>query len=399
MKVDLIYFNAGGGHRSVVNALSQALEQKHSLRPRLVDIYETGLLKSMDILFRSGVNIYNFMLQQGLTFIDPLYLFLSRLNVRLNHAAGVRFLESYWHEHQPDLVVSGVPFLNRMLYESLQKARPGTPFFTMMFDLADCPAHYHYWIEPNPQGRFLICPTDQAVEQARSVGYSQAQIFPTSGSVIHPRFYEPVSVDRRTERQRLGLDPDLPTGLVMFGGYGSTAMLEIDDYLQRSRLDLQLIFICGRNEKLANKLRRRPSHLPRFITTFTNAIPYYMHLSDFFIGKAGAGSISEAIEMKLPVITTRNASTLVQERYNAEWLLKHRVGLVLSSFRTIDKAVAELIQPENLAHYRANAASMNNQAVFEVADIVKDVLDQSQALIGTSRKPNTSLFNSTKLIQ
>jgi Glycosyltransferase family 28 C-terminal domain len=371
VNVELLYFNAGGGHRSVVNALSQALEQKYSLRPHLVDIYETGLLNSMDVLFRFGVDIYNCMIQSGLTMIDPLYLFSSRLNIQLNHAAGVRFFETYWRDRKPDLVVSAVPFLNRMLYESLQKACPGTPFFTLIFDLADCPAHYHYWIEPTPQARCLFCPTPKSVQQARSIGYPEAQIFPTSGSVIHPRFYQPISIDRNLERQRLGL--------VMFGGYGSSTMLKIADYLERSRLDLQLIFLCGRNEKLASQLRRRKSRFPRLIETFTTEIPYYMHLSDFFIGKAGGQTTNEAIKMKLPVITTHNISTLAQERYNAEWLVENQVGLVIRSFRQIDKAVAELIQPENLARYRTNAAAINNQAVFEVAEVLTQVLNQSSS--------------------
>jgi 1,2-diacylglycerol 3-beta-galactosyltransferase len=375
-KVDLIYFNAGGGHRSTVNALYQAIKKQSSLEPRLVDIYETGLLKSMDVFFRQGIDIYNFMLKKGLTILDPLYLFLSRLNVYRNHAAGVRFLESYWREHQPDVVLSSVPFLNRMIWESLQKAKPGTPFVTLFIDFADCPPLYRYWIEPNNK-QFLMCPTDRAVEQARSQGIPNERIFPLSGVVINPRFYEPITVDRRIERQRLGLDPDLPTGLVMFGGYGSTAMLEIAKRLEHSSLNLQLIFICGRNEKLASMLRRRGSRLPRFVETFTNEIPYYMHLSDFFIGKPGPGSISEALTMKLPVITECNASTLVQEQYNAEWIEKNQVGIVLRNFQNIDKAVAELIQPGNLARYQANAASINNKAVFEVVDILDRILQRS----------------------
>lgn len=380
-KIDFIYFNAGGGHRSTARALHQALKNQHSVQSRLVNIYETGLVESMDFLFRHGTDIYNFMLKKGWTILDPLYLFLSRLNVRRNHAAGVRFLERYWREHQPDLVVSTVPFLNRMLRESLQKAKPGTPFVTLCIDLADCPPLYRYWIDPQEQ--FLLCPTERVVEQARSLGLSKENLLPLSGVVINPRFYEPIRVDRRIERQRLGLDPDLPTGLVMFGGYGSTVMLEIARYLERSPLNLQLIFICGRNEKLADTLRRSPSRKPRFIETFTSEVPYYMHLSDFFIGKSGSGSIGEALAMKLPVITECNASTLVQERYNTEWIEKNQVGIVLRTFRNIDKAVAELIQPENLTRYRANAASINNKAVFEVVGILNKFLERSQ--LTTSR--------------
>ena len=69
---------------------------------------------------------------------------------------------------------------------------------------------------------------------------------------------------------------------------------------------------------------------------FTSEIPYYMHLSDFFVGKPGPGSISEAMHMQLPVVVERNAWTLPQERYNTDWIREMQVGVVLPSFREID---------------------------------------------------------------
>ena len=94
-----------------------------------------------------------------------------------------------------------------------------------------------------------------------------------------------------------------------------------------------------------------------------------MQLADFFIGKPGSGSISEAVAMQLPVIVECNAWTLPQERYNAEWILENEVGEVLSSFRQIVPAVARLIDPATLSRYRANAAAMKNRAVFEIPNI------------------------------
>ena len=58
-----------------------------------------------------------------------------------------------------------------------------------------------------------------------------------------------------------------------------------------------------------------------------------MSLADFFIGKPGPGSISEAVAMGLPVIVERNTWTLPQERYNADWVLERNAGLVLPNFR------------------------------------------------------------------
>ena len=62
---------------------------------------------------------------------------------------------------------------------------------------------------------------------------------------------------------------------------------------------------------------------------FTSQVPFYMAISDFFIGKPGPGSVSEAVAMKLPVIVERNAWTLPQERYNADWILENHLGLVV----------------------------------------------------------------------
>ena len=86
------------------------------------------------------------------------------------------------------------------------------------------------------------------------------------------------------------------------------------------------------------------------VVGFTQEVPKYMACSDFFIGKPGPGSISEAIAMKLPVVIERNAWTLPQERYNADWVLEKGVGIVLNDFKKflmrgniVDLAVAVVI--------------------------------------------------------
>ena len=103
-----------------------------------------------------------------------------------------------------------------------------------------------------------------------------------------------------------------------------------------------------------------------------------MHLSDFFIGKPGPGSISEALAMKLPVIVERNAWTLPQERYNADWIRENQLGLVVSSFRRVSGAVEELLRQENYERFRANAAAYDNRAVFEIPDILDRILTADQ---------------------
>jgi 1,2-diacylglycerol 3-beta-galactosyltransferase len=227
------------------------------------------------------------------------------------------------------------------------------------------------------QEQFVICGSERATAQARALGLRKDQIYKTSGMILHPKFYQPIAVDRSTERQRLGLDPGLPTGLVMFGGHGSSVMVKITRRLGASRLKLQLILVCGHNERLAAELRRIPGR--KYVEGFTTEIPYYMHLADFFIGKPGPGSISEALAMKLPVILECNARTLPQERYNAAWVVEKQVGLVLRSFRHITRTVEALLDPANFARFHSNAAALNNRAVFEIPGMLREILAKSRS--------------------
>lgn len=375
-RIDLVYFDAGGGHRAAATALQTVLiAHPWSWDARLVNLQD--LLGPLDLfgkLFGLRLqDIYNLILKKGWTLGSPELCRLMQLVIRAYHPRQLPLLENHWRLSRPDLVVSLVPHFNRVLCESLRNWRPAVPFVTLLTDLADYPPHF--WIERQEQ--YLICGADRAVEQAKALGHTADRIFRVSGMILRPGFYQLPALDRPAERTRLGLDPGLTTGLVLFGGEGSRVMFDIARRLDRAALPLQLILICGHNQELARKLRQYRSRAPIFVEGFTTNVSYYMRLADFFIGKPGPGCISEALAMGLPVIVVRNAWTLPQERYNADWVLERQVGLVVRSFRKIDKAVGCLIEPAALAQYRANAGVVQNRAVFEIPEILERILSAS----------------------
>jgi hypothetical protein len=367
-KLDFVFFDAGGGHRAAANALKSVIEeQQRPWEVRLVNLQE--ILDPLDIFRKyTGIrlqDVYNLLLMKGWTLGSPQLTAAMHVLIRLYHGGQVKLLKKFWAEGQRDFVVSLVPNFNRALRDSL----PDTPLVTILTDLADYPPHF--WIERQEQ--YLICATAKAAEQAAALGHAPTHVFQTSGMILRPKFYQPIAVDRALERKKLGLDADLPTGIVLFGGEGSSTMLDI---ARRVTAPAQFIFICGKNQKLAERLRSLPTSFPKYVEGFTAEVPYYMYLSDFFIGKPGPGSISEALAMQLPVMLERNAWTLPQERYNAEWVHEKQVGVVLKSFRDIDAGLRELLDPANFARFRANAAAIKNRAVFEIPDILDSLLRQ-----------------------
>ena len=378
-RISLVFFDAGGGHRNAATALKVEIERQGlPFEVSLVNLQE--VLDPLDILRKlTGLRIqdlYNKMLRNGWTLGSPQLLRVLQLAVRLYHDPSVQVLKSFWLETGPDMVVSLVPHFNRALRESFDKSFPGRPFVTVLTDLADYPAHF--WIERQQQ--YLVCGTERAVEQARGMGHSDQAIFKTSGMILHPRFYEPEPLDRVEERKKLGLDPHLPTGIVLFGGYGTSKMQKILRHIDSSPLEVQLILICGRNEKLTQTLRAMKTRIPIHVEGFTTNIPYYMALSDFFIGKPGPGSISEALSKRLPVIIDCNAWTLPQERYNAVWVREKNLGMVVQNHRQVASAVAELLQPGELPRIRERAAGMRNRAVYEIPEIFEKILNNGSGL-------------------
>ncbi|RUR85713.1 glycosyltransferase [Chlorogloeopsis fritschii PCC 9212] len=375
--VHIFTLNAGGGHYATLKALNAIAEQQK--RPWHITVTDIGQLTDLLDPYKKlfGVNaneMYNDMLSMDWTWFHPVSMFLDKFFINLLYPQAVKLGEQHWNQQKAiDLVISLVPLHNRAIWESLQRVKPGTLMATILTDFADCPPHF--WIEPKTKSYF-ICGTERATNQARALSVSKEYIVQTSGLIVHPRFYQPISSDRPTERQRLGLDPNKITAIVSFGAKGCATILDIARDLERISDKVQVIFLCGTNKKLAQALQERPTQLKQHIQGFTEDVPDFMNLADFLIGKPGSISISEAIIMNLPMIVDRNYSTLINEKYNADWILEKQVGMVIKSFKQIVPAVEELLKPENWLRYKANVTAIQNRAVFEVPDVLQGILDR-----------------------
>jgi hypothetical protein len=369
--VELLYFDAGGGHRAAAVALQEVLGREAGWQVQLTSLQ--NLLDPIDPVRRlTGKRIedvYNLLLRRGWTRGSEQLLTPLHAAIRHYHPETVALLQRHWRQSQPSMVISVVPQFARAIWESLHRADATVPLATVLTDFADFPPHF--WIEP--QDQYYICGTERAREQAIALGVAPDRVLRTSGMIVHPRFYEAPPVDRDLERARFALDPKRPTGLVLFGGQGSVAMRDIALRLDASELDVQLILICGRNQALAEELKQKSSRCQRLVIGFTTEVPYYMQLADFFIGKPGPGSLSEALLMKLPVIIERNARTMPQERYNVEWVLENRVGIAVKNFREITAAVGQLLDPGALEQYRERVAALQNRAVFEIPGFLREI--------------------------
>jgi len=183
-RVDLIYFDAGGGHRAAAGALSAVLA-RHQPSWQVAVVNLRDLLEPLDFIQRlTGVRVegfYNGLLKSNLTAGIGTMLRIMHLIIRRMHAKMVPLLAAHWAARQPDLVVSLIPHFNRAIFDGLRSAdaslkRRATPMATIMTDLADYPPHF--WIERQEQ--FMICGTARATQQALASGLPPELILRTS---------------------------------------------------------------------------------------------------------------------------------------------------------------------------------------------------------------------------
>ena len=372
--VELVYFNAGGGHR----ASSLALESAIARAGLNWQVKRTHLFEVLDpnARFRhwTGMepeDVYNKRLARGWTLGLSQELRVLQQMIRFGHRSLVQSLTQYWSESAPAMVVSLIPNFNRAMADALAVAQPASPFVTVMTDLADCPPRF--WAEPQTQ-QILVCGSPYALAQARASGIAPHRTWGVSGMLLGEQFHQVQALDRDKERAALGFDPSKPVGLVLFGSEGSKAMLPMAKRLS----DTQLIVACGRNAALATAMRAMKRNAPTVVLDYTREMARYMQLADFFIGKPGSGSLSEAVHMGLPPIVVRNAWTMPQERYCTDWVRDNKLGLVLPSYKRIDAAVDKLLQ--QLDQHKRATVRVHSRAAAHVPQVLAQILESSQRM-------------------
>ena len=384
MKIILTCNNAGGGHKAAVAALTEIFQQQN--RPWDVEVLDLDVaLKWADPLFlvarRPSTIVYNWMLRNELTFWSRYAVHIMHFFMGLMSRVYIFILKVFFEKTRPDIVISVNSHYNRFLFQSLRAAERRVPLVTILTDFADRPPHF--WFEHQPQD--VICGTRLAAEQAREF-VREERVWRVHGMVVHPRFYQEGAQQRSSALMALGLQADATTVVVCFGSHGNGRMLDIARHLASAGKRMQLIMLCGKNKKIAQKLRQLKSPIPIHIEGFTNEMASWLRLGDIFVGKPGPGAISEALAVGLPVIVLQNWKTLDHERYNARWVEEEGVGLSVRRIDEITTAIESILDPRKNDLLRRNIDANRPQAIFEVPEIIEKILARCRADDGVSSR-------------
>jgi 1,2-diacylglycerol 3-beta-galactosyltransferase len=342
-----------------------------------VESFQQTLLP-LDVLKRAtGLSLedaYNLILRRRASALMVPLLRVMHGAIRVRRPAIVRTLAAWLRDQpRPAAVVSVMPNFNGVMRDAIREAIPGVPLVVVLTDLADFPPRF--WIEPGIDR--VVVGTDEAREQALAIGIPEERVVRVSGMVMHPRFYRAGGPEVRDRtRGEMGFARADFAVTLLFGGKGSPEMAPLAERLLDASPALRVVAICGENPTLFERLSpleaRAAGRLVRL--GFTDRVAEILAASDLLVTKPGPGSLSEAFHQRVPVVVTRNIHTIPQERFNADYVRQHGLGLVVGSWREIPAAVLRLFRDpaERQAMCARLAALPPNRAVYEVIDLVAD---------------------------
>lgn len=336
IKALLFSVTAGEGHNSTAKAIARSLESMGA-QARIVDAYRTAG-RFMYHTVAGGYLLVSSYLKHG---YGAVYRVLEKRrgnSYRLSPAriSGRSLAKKFKHiidEYDPDVIICTHPFAARIL--DIAKERHGVRAKTLGI-VTDFTMH-PYWEEALRLDRIVI-PCEQLIQNALQKGFKEEQLCPF-GIPVHPKFAS--TVDKTEARNILGLDPALPTLLVMSGSMGYGNLDRVLSTLDALPEHFQMIAVCGTNEKVHASIASRTWKKPLLNLGYTENIPLLMDASDLIISKPGGLTTSEALTRRLPMIIVSPIPG--HEDRNVTFLTQMGAAVAVTKKHPLTAAVSELI--------------------------------------------------------
>ncbi len=341
-KVLVFTITAGNGHNSAANAVKEEC-QKLGAEVKVVDLLnefcDSKLFKWIQADGYAFVcnhlnSIYSWFFRH-LQKTDPEKFYKSSVQPGL-----FKFYDKLLrciNEFQPDVIYCS-HFLPCVMISNLRKLYPvPAKTYSFVFDYAVCP----FW-EAATGIDYVLTPNETYEDYMIGRGFKKEQILPW-GLTVNQKFSQ--VLDKSAARKELGLQDDIFTIFVMFGGgFWSGNYKIVKGLFKIKDIPLQIVVANGKNEKEKKKIDKLkvPQNIKLVNFGFARNVDVIMSASDIIVGKAGGVSVTEALNKKLPMVCCKKLPE--QERVNVEMLLKENAARQYGNKKQLMAIVKELAQ-------------------------------------------------------
>jgi processive 1,2-diacylglycerol beta-glucosyltransferase len=271
---------------------------------------------------------------------------------------GKKKLRAIVEQERPNAIINTFPFgaapeIGQLL---------GIPTFTVMTDYA----LHARWIHTGTRKYYVA--TKELKSELMNKGFAAHQI-EVSGIPVRQAFYETGS---RTGTFPERLSPSRKTVLISAGSYGVLSHIEKMIAAFMDREDCQLVVVCGRNQKLEQRLKLLYAEKPSVhILGFVENIHEWMAVSSCIVTKAGGLTITEALTLRLPIFIFKPFPG--QEKENALFLAEKGAARISQSTDELAAQLQAFLSNETIGQDMKRCMSFQQRGIAAEL-IVKDIL-------------------------
>jgi UDP-N-acetylglucosamine:LPS N-acetylglucosamine transferase len=349
-KILIISSDTGGGHRSAAKALADGLQrfwEGESVAVRVIKAVE----ESHHITDRL-VSIYNWILRHKQGWMKYVYWAVNRFRPETREFFYRRcfgYTKDLFDKWCPHIIVSVHPLTQHFFARLLKELNlAGTiPLVTVVTD--PCYGFWRGWA-CDDVSLYLVANED-ARRQLIDYGIAPEKI-KISGMPVHPKFHEVTEADAQEARKAYGLDPDKFTVFVNAGWIGGGNIPQIFRELVRGELDVQAIFLAGRNDELraeAEQLAAK-AKFPVKVIGYSDEIEKLMQSANVMISKLGGLTTFEALACRLPIIADATTPPMPQEAGTVKLVEQKGAAILLRKSSDIVPTIQTLLGDSGRYH-------------------------------------------------
>src|SRR6266516_8113316 len=375
-KILIISSDTGGGHRSAAAAIVAGVNkffEGESYAVRVVKAVEES-----HHLTKRLVQFYNWMLRNRQHWMKYFYWCVNRFRPETReffYKRTVGYIVELVERWCPHVVVSVHPLTQHIIARVLKelKLADRIPLVSVVTD-----PYYGFWKgwACDDVTLYLVA-SDEARQQLVDYGIEPERI-KISGMPVHHKFAYPGEEAAQAARTALGLDPEKFTVFVNAGWEGGGNIPQIFRELVHGELDVQAIFLAGRNEELRATAESLASQAPFPIKVigYSEHVEQLMSAANVMISKLGGLTTFEALACRIPIIADAITEPMPQEAGTANLIIKRGAGILLRQAKDIVPVIRRMV--EDTAHYSAMRAATIGLAI---PNATRQIVEEITALL------------------
>lgn len=342
-KILIISSDTGGGHRSAAQTLSDGLQKfwrGESIAVRILKAVEEshGITNKL-------VNLYNWILRNRQHWMKYFFWIVNKFQPERSKFfldKCIVFCKEQFEKWFPHIIVSVHPMTQHVFARILRELNllDKIPLVTVVTD--PCYGFWKGWA-CDEVSLYLVA-NDEAKRQLVDYGISPEKIT-ISGMPINPKFSPVDESDARDARRAFGLDEGKFTVFVNAGYVGGGNIPQIFRELIAGELDVQAIFLAGRNDALKKEAEElvKTAKFPVKVIGYSDEVEKIMQSANIMVSKLGGLTTFEALSCRLPIIADITTPPMPQEAGIVNMISKRGAGVLLKKTSDIVPMIQTLL--------------------------------------------------------